>query len=89
MRQNFSGFCMEEFPQYKAYNNGLGNLTTVELISLVIGTGTQKNVEQARQIFNVMEESLRNIAKARVEDLGGSRYRGFQGDSSSGSHRAW
>ena len=34
MRQNFSGFCMEEFPQYKAYNNGLGNLTTVELISL-------------------------------------------------------
>ncbi|MCW4123353.1 hypothetical protein [Segatella copri] len=40
MRQNFSGFCMEEFPQYKAYNNGLGNLTTVELISLVIGTGT-------------------------------------------------
>ena len=69
MRQNFSGFCMEEFPQYKAYNNGLGNLTTVELISLVIGTGTQKNVEQARQIFNVMEESLRNIAKARVEDL--------------------
>lgn len=69
MRQNFSGFCMEEFPQYKAYNNGLGNLTTVELISLVIGTGTQKNVEQARQIFNGMEESLRNIAKARVEDL--------------------
>lgn len=69
MRQNFSGFCMEEHPQYKAYNNGLGNLTTVELISLVIGTGTQKNVEQARQIYNVMEESLRNIAKARVEDL--------------------
>ena len=69
MRQNFSGFYMEEHPQYKAYNNGLGNLTTVELISLVIGTGTQKNVEQARQIFNVMEESLRNIATARVEDL--------------------
>lgn len=69
MRQNFSGFCMEEHPQYKAYNNGLENLTTVELISLIIGTGTQKNVEQARQIFNVMEERLRNIAKARVEDL--------------------
>lgn len=26
-------------------------------------------MEQARQIFNVMEECLRNIAKARVEDL--------------------
>ena len=55
MRQNFSGFCMEEHPQYKAYNNGVDNLTTVELISLIIGTGTQRNVEQARQLFNVMD----------------------------------
>ena len=44
-------------------------MTSVELISLIIGTGTKKNVEQARQLFNVMKESLRNIAKARVEDL--------------------
>ena len=69
MRQNFSGFCMEEHPQYKAYNNGVDNLTTVELISLIIGTGTQRNVEQARQLFNVMDENIHNIAKARVEDL--------------------
>ncbi len=69
MRQNFSGFCMEEHPQYKAYNNGLDNLTTVELISLIIGTGTQRNVEQARQLYNVMGENIHNIAKARVEDL--------------------
>ena len=41
MRQNFSGFCMEEFPQYKAYKNGLGSLATVELSSLVIGSDTQ------------------------------------------------
>ena len=68
-QMNYNGFCMEEFPQYKAFNNGLENLTSVELISLIIGTGTKKNVEQARQLFNVMKESLRNIAKARVEDL--------------------
>lgn len=66
---DYNGFCMEEHPQYKAYNNGLENLTSVELISLIIGTGTKKNVEQARQLFNVMNERLRNIAKARVEDL--------------------
>lgn len=68
-QMNYNGFCMEEFPQYKAFNNGLENLTSVELISLIIGTGTKKNVEQARQLFNVMKESLCNIAKARVEDL--------------------
>lgn len=68
-QMNYNGFCMEEFPQYKAFNNGLENLTSVELISLIIGTGTKKNVEQARQLFNVMKESLRNIAKARVEEL--------------------
>lgn len=69
MSDKFSGFCMEEHPQYKAYNNGLESLTTVELISLVIGTGTQNNVEQARKLFNVMDGRLRNIAKARIEDL--------------------
>lgn len=60
---------MEEQPQYKANKNGLESLTTIELISLVIGTGTESNVEQARQIFKLMDESLRNIARARAEDL--------------------
>ena len=71
MRQNFSGFCMEEHPQYKAYNNGLDNLTTIELISLIIGTGTQRKVEQARQLYNVMGENIHNIAKARVQVVQG------------------
>lgn len=30
---NFSGFCSEEFPQRKALDRGIENLTTVELIS--------------------------------------------------------
>ena len=49
MGKNFSDFCMEEHPQYKAYNNGYESLTVVELISMIIGTGTKRNVEQARQ----------------------------------------
>ena len=69
MANKFNGFCSEEYPQFKAYNNGLDNLTTVELISLIIGTGTQNNVDQARQIYKLMDENLRNIARARVEDL--------------------
>ena len=61
--------CMEEHPQVRAYNNGFESLTVVELISMIIGTGTKRNVEQARQIYNVMGQSLRNIAKARPEGL--------------------
>ena len=67
MEHNFSDFCMEEHPQVRAYNNGFESLTVVELISMIIGTGTKRNVEQARQIYNVMGQSLRNIAKARPD----------------------
>lgn len=66
---NFSGFCSEEFPQRKALDIGIENLTTVELISLIIGAGTEKSVEQARQIYAVMNERVSEIAKSRVEDL--------------------
>lgn len=66
---NFNGFCTEEFPQYKAYNKGLESLTNVELVSLIIGTGTEKNVKQARQLLNTFDNRLRNISKARLEEL--------------------
>ena len=62
---------MEERPQYRAYNQGFDTLTNVDLISLVInrGAGTKDSQEQARQIYNIMGNSLRNIGKARIEDL--------------------
>ena len=69
MGKNFSDFCMEEHPQYKAYNNGYESLTVVELISMIIGTGTKRNVEQARQIYNVMENSLHKLGKSRKEEI--------------------
>lgn len=66
---NFSGFCSEEFPQRKALDRGIENLTTVELISLIIGAGTEKSVEQARQIFTAMNERVSGIAKSSVDEL--------------------
>lgn len=66
---NFSGFCSEEFPQRKALDRGIENLTTVELISLIIGAGTEKSVEQARQIYAVMNERVSEIAKSSEKDL--------------------
>ena len=69
--KNFSDLCREEIPQYKAYNKGFSSLTNVELVSLVInrGSGTRQSVEQARQILNVMDGSLRNVSKSRIEQL--------------------
>lgn len=69
MKQNFSGFCMEEHPQYKAYNNGYESLTVVELISMIIGTGTKQNVNQARQIYNIMDQRLHKLGKSRIEEI--------------------
>lgn len=66
---NFSGFCSEEFPQRKALDRGIENLTTVELISLIIGAGTEKSVEQTRQIYAVMNERVSEIAKSSEKDL--------------------
>lgn len=69
MVDNFSNFCMEERPQYKAYNNGYECLTNVELISMIIGTGTKRNMEQARQIYNIMDQSLHKLGKSRQEEI--------------------
>ena len=70
-RQNYNDLCMEERPQYRAYNYGMDTLSNVELLSLVMnrGAGTKESLQQARQIYNIMGESLRNIKRARIEEL--------------------
>ena len=71
IRQNYNDLCMEERPQYRAYNYGMDTLSNVELLSLVMnrGAGTKESLQQARQIYNIMDESLRNIKRARIEEL--------------------
>ena len=71
IRQNYNDLCMEERPQYRAYNYGMDTLSNVELLSLVMnrGAGTKESLQQARQIYNIMGESLRNIKRARIEEL--------------------
>ena len=70
MKENgLRDFCQEEYPQHKAYKNGYETLTVVELISMIIGNGTQKNVEQARQIYNMMEQNLHKLGKSRTEEI--------------------
>lgn len=69
--ENFNDLLKEEKPEYKFYNNGFEALNNVELISLVInnGSGTKKSLEQARQIMNICDGSLKTIFQKRIEEI--------------------
>lgn len=69
--KNFSELVKEERPDYKACNSGFESLNAVELISLIIGQGTDQTnaIRQARQIMNVCGGSLRDVANRRPEEL--------------------
>lgn len=67
----FNELLKEEMPMYKAVNNGMETLTNVELLSLIIGRGTdpQRSVIQARQLLAISGGRLRNLAGKRLEEL--------------------
>lgn len=69
--KKYNDLLMEEKPEYKALNNGLDNLTNVELISLVInrGAGTRESMEQARQIMNITDGSIRQLKLKSVYEM--------------------
>ncbi len=71
MTSNYSDLAREERPDYKVYNSGFSSLNAVELISLIIGQGKDAStaVRQARQIVNICDGSLRDMAKRRTEEL--------------------
>ena len=71
MTTNYSDLAREERPDYKVYNSGFSSLNAVELISLIIGQGKDAStaVRQARQIMNICDGSLRDMAKRRTEEL--------------------
>ena len=56
---------------YKAVNNGMETLTNIELLSLVIGQGTDQNqsITQARKLLAISDGRLRNLAGKRLEEL--------------------
>jgi len=60
----------EEKPREKLVSIGSENLTDVELLALVIGTGTKKRscLEIARDLLNTFSD-LNGIAEAKIEQL--------------------
>lgn len=66
-----------ERPREKFLASGGENLTTAELLAIVIGSGTThcNALETARQIFNVAGNNLRTLKKFTKEDL--MKFRGI------------
>ena len=65
----FSDLLMEERPDYKLLNNGVESMTNVELISLIIGKSDTDSMRQARQLLNICNGNLKELATKRTEEL--------------------
>lgn len=67
----YNDLCKEDRPEYKAANSGVSTLTNVELISMILnrGAGTYGSIHQARQLMNISEENLHELARKRLDEL--------------------
>lgn len=64
------GLVAEERPEYKInITDTLSSLSTVELISLILGTSSALNLQKARDILNLTDGSIKALSKLRAEDL--------------------
>lgn len=60
----------EERPEYKInITDTLSSLSTVELISLILGTSSALNLQKARDILNLTDGSIKALSKLRAEEL--------------------
>lgn len=60
----------EERPEYKInITDTLSSLSTVELISLILGTSRALNLQKARDILNLTDGSIKALSKLRAEEL--------------------
>ncbi len=64
-------WAAEDRPDYKLDNDGLRSMTTSELLSVIIGTGTDvmNQVEIARKLLADNDNSLQRISRMTVSEL--------------------
>lgn len=69
--KNYNTMLADERPEYKAMNYGFDNLSNTELLSMVInrGAGTAESMRQARQLMNMVDNSLSKLARLSMYDL--------------------
>lgn len=69
--KKYSNILADERPEFKAANYGFDTLSNTELLSMVInrGAGTTESLSQARQLMNIADGSLSNLAKLSMDEM--------------------
>lgn len=69
--KKYNDILADERPEFKAANYGLDTLSNTELLSMVInrGAGTAESLRQARQLMNIADGSLSNLAKLSMDEM--------------------
>ena len=69
--KSYNTMLADERPEYKAANYGFDNLSNTELLAMVInrGAGTTESMRQARQLMNMVDNSLYKLAKLSMYDM--------------------
>ena len=69
--KKYNDILADERPEFKAANYGFDTLSNTELLSMVInrGAGTTESLSQARQLMNIADGSLSNLAKLSIDEM--------------------
>ena len=69
--KKYSNILADERPEFKAANYGFDTLSNTELLSMIInrGAGTTESLSQARQLMNIADGSLSNLAKLSIDEM--------------------
>ncbi len=64
-------WAAEDIPTIKAQNNGYSSLTTAELLSIIIGSGTvsENAIELSRRLLVSNDNSLKKLNAMRLKDM--------------------
>ena len=74
-RQNYTraikNLAAEDRPRERALKNGIKSLSNVELLAILLGSGThgESVIDLCQRILNTCGNKLNNIAKLSVKDL--------------------
>lgn len=69
--KKYNDILADERPEFKAANYGFDTLSNTELLSMVInrGAGIAESLRQARQLMNIADGSLSNLAKLSMDEM--------------------
>lgn len=69
--KKYNNILADERPEFKAANYGFDSLSNTELLSMIInrGAGTTESLSQARQLMNIANGSLSNLAKLSIDEM--------------------